>query len=899
LRRVGEEVSQRLATIPEVSRAYTVGGEPRTVRVDLSPDRLEAYHLSPLEVRRALAASNVTLPGGEFTRNDAAVRVDAGRGISRAEQLPYLVVGVFDNRPVFLKDMANVHDGPAEVDNYVRHGWGPARGFAAGAGSTGTLVGERVSPTRQRGEASPAVTVALAKKKGTNAVALAETVLRHAEQLRREKVIPDNIELVVTRNYGLTADDKVNELIEALGVAILIVLALLTLALGWRAALVVAIAIPVVFGLTLAVNLLCGYTINRVTLFALIVALGLLVDDPIVDVENITRHFEFRKTASPDVVVEAVAEIRPPLISATLAVIVSFLPLFFITGMMGPYMAPMALNVPVSMLMSMLVAFTITPWLSYHLLKRNARHAAPGTQESAPNPEEGEAYDPGALKKTLLYRFFRPLMAPLLSSRFRAILFLLVIGVLTVAAVGLAATRSVPLKMLPYDNKNELVLVLDMDKGTTLERTDAVVREFERFLAAVPDVTDYTSYVGVPGPMDFNGLVRHYYLRQAPYLAEVRLDLGAKKHRGQQSHGLGLRLRNDLTALADRHGARLKIVEVPPGPPVLSSVVAEIYGRPDQGYDDLLAAAATVNGRMKAEPGLADVDDSLVSHPGFPQDMKLLGEVPGIDVCLSGHTHNRLYRPALQGKTLVIQSGCHGSFLGRLDVEVQDGKVVGHRHQLLEVAADVRPDPEVGELVRKVLAPYRKELAEPVGETRTALNRFTALEATADNFLLHALREHTGAQLAFANGWRFGAPVVPGPVVLNDLFNLVPMNPPVSTVELTGEELTRMLEENLERTFSGDAFHQMGGYVKRGLGLTVHVKIENPPGQRIQKLFVGDEEVRPGRVYRAAFVTEQGVPREYGRNRKELPEHAVEVLRAYLKRHGPVEAPLRGTFLAE
>ncbi len=614
LRRVGEEVTQRLATIPEVSRAYVVGGEPRAVRVDLDPDRLEAYRLTPLEVRRAIRASNVTLPAGEFTRGDAALRVEAGRGVSRPDQLPQLVVGVFEGRPVFLKDIASVRDGPAEIESYVRHGWGPARGFAAHHGSPGTLVGGETAATEKAtGEAVPAVTIALAKKKGTNAVALADTILRQTELLQRERVIPADLDVVVTRNYGLTADEKVNELIEALGVAILIVLALLTLSLGWRAALVVAIAIPVVFGLTLAVNLLFGYTINRVTLFALIVALGLLVDDPIVDVENIERHFEMRQTASPETVIEAVAEIRPPLISATLAVIVSFLPLFFITGMMGPYMAPMALNVPVSMLMSMLVAFTITPWLSYHLLK-GERHDS-GSPHPTPSSsgreaeEESETYDPEAVKQTLLYRIFRPLMTPLLSSRLRAASFLVLMGLLTVAAIALAATRSVPLKMLPYDNKNELLLVLDMDEGTTLERTDAVVREFERFLAGVPEVTDYTSYVGVPSPIDFNGLVRHYYLRQGSHLSEIRINLVAKKNRRQQSHAIGLRLRNDLTALADKHGARLKIVEIPPGPPVLASVVAEIYGRPDHSYDDLLAAADTVAARMRAEPGLADVDE--------------------------------------------------------------------------------------------------------------------------------------------------------------------------------------------------------------------------------------------------------------------------------------------------
>lgn len=608
LRRVGEELTQRLAGIPEVSRAYVIGGEPRVIRVELDPDRLQAYHLSPLEIRQAISASNVVLPGGEFTRSDLAYRVEAGFAIQRVEQLGQLVVGVFEGRPVFLKDVAALYDGPAEVDNYVRHGWGPARGFAAHFGSPGTVVGhEEHFPTpSETSPAVPAVTIALAKKKGTNAVTLAQTILDRLEKLRHDRVLPDDIEVVITRNYGLTANEKVNELVEALGVAVIIVIALLTLSLGWRAAIVVAITIPVVFGLTLAVNLLFGYTINRVTLFALIVALGLLVDDPIVDVENIERHFEMRQIASPEIVLQAVAEIRPPLISATLAVIVSFLPLFFITGMMGPYMAPMALNVPVSMLMSMLVAFTITPWLSYHLLKgRYSRtNAAPGLAYSNAH----EVYDPELVKQTILYRIFRPLMFPLLASKTRALLFMVIMAALTIGSIGLAAIRVVPLKMLPYDNKNELHLVLDMDEGTTLERMDAVVRAFEEFLVGVPEVTDYTSYVGIPGPMDFNGLVRHYYLRRAPHLAEIRVNLVAKKHRRYQSHALALRLRDDLTALAAKHGARLKIVEIPPGPPVLASVVAEIYGRPDHSYEDLLSAAEVVLARMAAEPGLADLD---------------------------------------------------------------------------------------------------------------------------------------------------------------------------------------------------------------------------------------------------------------------------------------------------
>ncbi len=288
----------------------------------------------------------------------------------------------------------------------------------------------------------------------------------------------------------------------------------------------------------------------------------------------------------------------------------------------------------------------------------------------------------------------------------------------------------------------------------------------------------------------------------------------------------------------------------------------------------------------------------LISHLGFPQDMKLLSEVQGIDVCLSGHTHNRLAKPVLQGKTLVIQSGCHGSFLGRLDLEIEGGQIADYRHQLIEVESNINPDPAVDDLIRQTLAPYQDELSTVVGETATALNRATMLETTMDNFLLQALLESTSAQLAFSNGWRFGAPIIPGTVTLNDLYNIIPMNPPISTVELTGEEVVAMLEENLERTFARDPYDQMGGSVKRGLGLTVYLKIENPPGQRIQRVFVGNEQVQPARTYPTAFVTEQGVARKYGRQRENHPERAIDAMQANLAKHRPLRAELRGTFVA-
>ena len=288
----------------------------------------------------------------------------------------------------------------------------------------------------------------------------------------------------------------------------------------------------------------------------------------------------------------------------------------------------------------------------------------------------------------------------------------------------------------------------------------------------------------------------------------------------------------------------------------------------------------------------------LVSHLGFPQDLQLLSDVAGVDICLSGHTHNRIHKPILQGKTLVIQSGSHGSFLGRLDLELEGNKIVDYRHRLIEVEASVTPDPEVEEIIQQVLAPYKDELSSVVGRTATALNRATTLETTMDNFLLQALIDDTGAQMAFSNGWRYGAPIVPGEITMNDLYNIIPMNPPVSTVEITGQELTEMLEDNLERTFSCDPYAQMGGYVKRCLGLTLYFKIENPAGRRIQKLFVGNEEVKADRYYTAAFVTTQGVPQKYGRNRKNHSERAIDAMQAYLNKNPLLHAELRGTVIA-
>jgi multidrug efflux pump subunit AcrB len=583
LRRAAEELSARLDAVPDLSRTEVIGGLRREVRVELDPEALAAHGLSPLEVAGTLRAADAALAAGSFDRSDRRTAVTAGPFVGGRREVETLVVGAHGGRPVYLRDVARVVDGPEEPGALVRLGFG----------SAGVL------PDARPGEAFPAVTIALAKKKGTNAVRVAEQVVARAEVLAAE-VLPSDVRMLVTRNNGATADAKVDELLHELLLAIITVIGLVAWSLGWREGLIVAAAVPVTFALTLLVNLLAGYTINRVTLFALVLSLGLVVDDPIVDVENIHRHFARKRRPPLDAVLAAVNEVRPPVIVATLAVMLSFLPLFFITGMMGPYMRPMALNVPISMAMSLLVAFTVTPWMSYYILRSQYG-----------KPEAHDESRPG-----LLGRSYRRLMTTLLDHGWARGGMALLLAALMGLAGLLAATGAVPLKMLPYDNKSELQVVVDLPEGSTLERTDAAVRELERYLAAVPEVTDVSAYVGTASPIDFNGLVRHYNLRRAPHLADLRVNLVPKARRTQQSHAIGLRLRRDLEGIAARHGAALKIVEVPPGPPVLATLVAEVTGPPDRSYGELIDAAREVGRRLAAEPGVADVDDMAEAAHG-------------------------------------------------------------------------------------------------------------------------------------------------------------------------------------------------------------------------------------------------------------------------------------------
>ena len=586
LRRLAEEVEIKLQSVKNTNKVQVIGGRPRVIRVEVDQARLAAHKVSPLEVARALQVSNVQTSSGKFEAANVEYLVDSGVFLGGVEEMRQLVVGVQGGKPVRLTEVADVPDAPQEVHTYTRMGFGPA------APAIPEQLGDSVE---KEGKRFPAVHVAVAKKKGTNAVWVARAVEKEMEELKKN-LFPDEVYYQITRNYGETANDKVNELIEGLVIALVVVIGLILITMGWREALIITAAVPVTFALTLLLNYLFGYTINRVTLFALTLSLGLVVDDPIVDVENIYRHFKMRKEKPFRAILSAVNEVRPPIILATMAVIISFVPMFFITGMMGPYMRPMALNVPLAMFISLVVAFTLTPWMSYHVLKGEY------------GKKEEQVW---VLEKSPTYRFYHVVLPVFLHSRLYSWLLIAVTAGLFGFAGWLAMARFVPLKMLPFDNKNEFQIVIDMPEGTTLETTDVAASALAEFLRTVPEVTNFQTYVGCASAMDFNGMVRHYYMRQGSNAGEIRVNLAQKKQRAQQSHALVLRLRNDLAKIAAEHRANIKVVETPPGPPVIATVTAEVRGKPWHQPEDIVRAARIVRARLEREAGVVDVDDSF------------------------------------------------------------------------------------------------------------------------------------------------------------------------------------------------------------------------------------------------------------------------------------------------
>jgi len=590
LRRIAAQVHDQIKEVRDVSEVKIIGGQRRQIRVLLDDARMAAYSVAPASIVPMLEQENKQLQSGSFSSGNREFLVETGGFLHSAEEVGDVVVGVSNSHPVYLREVAQIEDGPEEPADYVLYGAGPAeKGIKPAIAATATVM------TKQN--VLPAVTISVAKRKGTNAIAIADQVIEKVKLLQGT-LIPGDVSVVVTRNYGETASEKSNELLLHMMIAILSVSLLIWLALGLREAGIVATAIPVTLALTLAVFYFYGYTLNRITLFALIFSIGILVDDAIVVVENMTRHYrlpENRGRAAVDIALEAVNEVGNPTILATFAVIAAILPMAFVSGLMGPYMRPIPIGASAAMIFSLLVAFVVTPWASLRLLKRENGH--------------DDSHD----REGWTTRGYRRVMGALIHDRRWRYSFLLGVALLLVAALALVALKFVRVKMLPFDNKSEFQIIVDMPEGTTLEGTAAVTREIGDYIRTVPEVTDYQMYIGTASPYNFNGLVRHYFLRRGSNVADIQVNLVSKGERSAQSHDIAKRVRPAIQQISAKYMARVKVSETPPGPPVLQTLVAEVYG---PNYQRQIEVARQIEDIFDKTEGVVDVDSYIEDPQG-------------------------------------------------------------------------------------------------------------------------------------------------------------------------------------------------------------------------------------------------------------------------------------------
>ena len=582
LRRLVAEVDDSVKAVPRVAETTLIGGARRQLRVLLDPVRLASRNLSAAGLVPMLQQGNRQYRSGGLTTNNQEVVIETGGFLTDAEDVGRVVVGVFGGRPVYLREVADIVDGAEEPSRYTFFGRGAARSAVA--------------------DEEPSVTLSVAKRPGANAISVAENVLRKIEALQGT-IIPRDVEVSITRHYGETAAEKSNELLLHMGIAVIGVSVLIWLTLGWRESAIVAIAIPATLALTLLVFYLLGFTLNRITLFALIFSIGILVDDAIVVVENIVRHFHLAQNKGRPwsaIAAEAVSEVGNPTILATVAVIAAVLPMAFVGGLMGPYMRPIPIGAGAAMGWSLAIAFIVTPWASIRLLRWGKKYSrltegtAPASGRRHLTPEED-----------FFTRRYRRVMGPLIADARWRWLFLFSIGALLLGAIATVGIGWVKLKMLPFDNKSEFQVILNMPEGSSLEHTAQVAREIAAAVRIEPEVTDYQIYAGVASPFNFNGLVRHYFMRQGANVADLQVNLLPKGGRDAQSHDIAKRVRPRIAAIAARHGARVAVAEVPPGPPVLQTLVAEIYG-PDEAARHALSRQ--VRDVFRQTPGVVDVD---------------------------------------------------------------------------------------------------------------------------------------------------------------------------------------------------------------------------------------------------------------------------------------------------
>jgi multidrug efflux pump subunit AcrB len=576
LRRLAAQVDDAVKQVPLVAETTIIGGAQRQVRVLLDPVRLASRNLSPAGLVPMLQQANKQYSAGNLTSDNHEIIVETGAFLQTAEDVGNVVVGVYAGKPVYLRDVADIVDGAEEPSQYVFFGTGAANKISAD---------------------EPAVTISIAKRPGANAISVANQVLKKVDTLKGY-IIPSDVQVTVTRNYGLTAEDKSNELLWHMLLAVVSVSFLILLVLGWRESIIVMLAIPATLALTLLVFYLYGFTLNRITLFALIFSIGILVDDAIVVVENIVRHFHLpqNKDRSRAVVaIEAVSEVGNPTILATFAVIAAVLPMAFVGGLMGPYMRPIPIGASAAMFFSLLISFIVTPWAAIRILQwRRKIHTA-----------DSHTPDHESASENFFGRMYRGLMTPLIASAKRRYQFLAALVVLLLVSMSLVYVGWVKVKMLPFDNKSEFQIILNMPEGSSLERTAQAAREIAAAVRTEPEVTDYEIYAGVASPFNFNGLVRHYFMRRGANVADLQINLVPKGERKAQSHDIAKRVRPRVAEIAAKFGARVAVAEVPPGPPVLQTLVAEIYGPTEENR---LKMAQKVIDIFHKTPGVVDTD---------------------------------------------------------------------------------------------------------------------------------------------------------------------------------------------------------------------------------------------------------------------------------------------------
>ncbi len=574
IKQIAQELTDEIEKINDVSATQKIGGRNRQLRVVLDKEKMAESGLDFLSVAQMIKANNQQLSGGSFDKNDTEFTVSTGKFLETSKDVENLVVGIQKNRPIYLKQIASIQDGPELPKDYVALGFGQASEKA-----------------QQYKSEYPAVTISVAKRKGADAMKISDIILDKVEHLKKT-LIPDDIHVEVTRNYGETASHKVSELLMHLIGAIIAVTLVVMLAMGWRGGLVVFLSVPITFALTLLSYYMLDYTLNRITLFALVFVTGIVVDDSIIIAENMHRHFKMKRLPFKQAALYAINEVGNPTILATFTVIASVLPMAFVSGLMGPYMSPMPIGASIAMILSLFVALTITPYLGYIFLREKDK--------------KGEAVkEEEAMEDSFIYRMYDKFERPLIESKKKRWLFLGITFLLLLGSVALFFTKSVAVKMLPFDNKNEFQVVIDMPEGTTLERTGVVTKEIAQYLATRPEVVNYQTYVGTSAPITFNGLVRHYDLRGGSNMADIQVNLIDKGERDEQSHEIASLLRPEIQRIGKKFDANVKVVEVPPGPPVMSTIVGEIYG-PD--YDIQIDIANQVQDILKNTVDVVDVD---------------------------------------------------------------------------------------------------------------------------------------------------------------------------------------------------------------------------------------------------------------------------------------------------